>query len=77
MVTSCPCKFCTIFKLTSNEQIRKEEEKQQQQQQNFINKQINLQKYCLQLARIFEAGQCMQNVKKKMLAKPNNAKKKC
>ena len=37
---------------------------QQQQQQNFINKQINLQKwYCLQLARIFEVGQCVQNIK--------------
>ena len=35
----------------------------QQQQQNFINKQINLQKYCPQLARIFEAGQCVQNIK--------------
>ena len=34
-----------------------------QQQQNFINKQINLQKYCPQLARIFEAGQCVQNIK--------------
>ena len=36
---------------------------QQQQQQNFINKQINLQKYCPQLARIFKAGQCVQNIK--------------
>ena len=36
---------------------------QQQQQQNFINKQINLQKYCPQLARLFEAGQCVQNIK--------------
>ena len=36
---------------------------QQQQQQNFINKQINLQKYCPQLARIFEARQCVQNIK--------------
>ena len=36
---------------------------QQQQQQNFINKQINLQRYCLQLARIFKAGQCVQNIK--------------
>ena len=40
----------------------------QQQQQNFINKQINLQKYCPQLARIFEAGQCMQNIKKETKA---------
>ena len=40
------------------------QQQQQQQQQNFINKQINLQKwYCLQLARIFEAGQCVQNIK--------------
>ena len=39
-------------------------QQQQQQQQNFINKQINLQKwYCLQLARIFEVGQCVQNIK--------------
>ena len=36
---------------------------QQQQQQNFINKHINLQKYCPQLARLFEAGQCVQNIK--------------
>ena len=36
---------------------------QQQQQQNFTNKHINLQKYCPQLARLFEAGQCMQNIK--------------
>ena len=36
---------------------------QQQQQQNFIDKQIKLQKYCPQLARLFKAGQCMQNIK--------------
>ena len=30
---------------------------QQQQQQNFINKKINLKKYCPQ------AGQCVQNIK--------------
>ena len=36
---------------------------QQQQQQNFINKQINLQKYCPQLARLFKVGQCVQNIK--------------
>ena len=36
---------------------------QQQQQQNFINKQINSQKYCPQLTRLFEAGQCVQNIK--------------
>ena len=36
---------------------------QQQQQQNCINEQINLQKYYPQLARIFEAGQCVQNIK--------------
>ena len=36
---------------------------QQQQQQNFIDKQINLQKYCPQLARLFKAGQCVQNIK--------------
>ena len=35
----------------------------QQQQQNFINKQINLKKYCPRLARLFEAAQCMQNIK--------------
>ena len=39
---------------------------QQQQQQNFINKQINLQKYCP--ARIFEVGQCLQNMKIKTKA---------
>ena len=40
------------------------QQQQKQQQQNFINKQINLQKwYCLQLARIFEVGQCVQNIK--------------
>ena len=36
---------------------------QQQQQQNFIDKQIKLQKYCPQLARLFKAGQCLQNIK--------------
>ena len=36
---------------------------QQQQQQNFINKQINLKKYCPQLTRLFEAAQCVQNIK--------------
>ena len=35
----------------------------QQQQQNFINKKIYLKKYCLQLARIFDVGQCVQNIK--------------
>ena len=51
MVTSCPCKFCTIFKLTSNDQLRKEEEEeeeeeeeqqqqQQQQQEEKIDKNI-------------------------------------
>ena len=38
-------------------------QQQQQQQQNFINKQINFQKYCPQLVRQLEAGQCMQNIK--------------
>ena len=38
-------------------------QQQEQQQQNFINKQINLQKYCPQLARIFKEGQCVQNIK--------------
>ena len=37
-------------------------QQQQQQQQNFINKQINLQEYCPQLARLFEAGQCVQSI---------------
>ena len=37
MVTSCPCKFCTIFKLTSNDQLRKEEEEEEQQQQQQKN----------------------------------------
>ena len=36
---------------------------QQQQKKNFINKHINLQKYCPQLARLFEAGQWVQNIK--------------
>ena len=31
-----------------------------QQQQNLTNKQIKLQRYCRQLARLFEAGQCVQ-----------------
>ena len=39
------------------------QQQQQQQQQNFINKQINLQRYCPQLTRLFEAGQCVQNIK--------------
>ena len=41
---------------------------QQQQQQNLINNQIKLQKYRPQLARIFEVGQCMQNIKIKTKA---------
>ena len=40
-----------------------QQQQQQQQQQNFINKQINLQKYCPQLARLFEAAQCMPKPK--------------
>ena len=36
---------------------------QQQQQQNFINKKIYLKKYCLQLTRLFDEGQCVQNIK--------------
>ena len=39
--------------------------KKTKQQKNFINKQIKLQKYCPQLARLFEAGQCVQNIRKK------------
>ena len=39
------------------------QQQQQQQQQIFINKQINLQKDCPQLARLFEARQCVQNIK--------------
>ena len=38
-------------------------QQQQQQKQNFINKHLNLQKYCPRLARLFEAGQCVQNIK--------------
>ena len=38
-------------------------QQRQQQHQNFINKKINLKKYCPQLARLFEAGQCVQNTK--------------
>ena len=33
MVTSCPCKFCTIFKLTSNDQLRKEEEEEEEEEE--------------------------------------------
>ena len=40
MVTSCPCKFCTIFKLTSNDQLRKEEEEEEQQQQQQQQKRL-------------------------------------
>ena len=38
---------------------------QQQQQQNFIKKQIKLRKYCPQLARLLEAGQCVKNIRNK------------
>ena len=38
-------------------------DQQQQQQQNIIEKQIKLQKYCPQLARLLKAGQCVQNMK--------------
>ena len=34
-----------------------QQQQQQQQQQDFINKQIKLQ-----LARLFEVGQCVQNM---------------
>ena len=44
-------------------ELRNYHQQQQQQQQNFNNKQINLEKYCPQLARIFKAGQCVQNIK--------------
>ena len=44
------------------------QQQQQQQQQNLINNQIKLQKYCPQLARLFEAGQCVQNIKIKTKA---------
>ena len=30
---------------------------------NSINKKIYLKKYCPQLARLFDAGQCVQNIK--------------
>ena len=40
-------------------------QKQQQRQQNFNNKQIKLQKYCPQIERLFEAGQCVQNIRNK------------
>ena len=39
------------------------QQQQQQQQQTFINKQIKLQKYCPQQAKLFEARQCVQNIK--------------
>ena len=45
-----------------------QQQQQQQQQQNLINNQIKLQKYCPQLARLFEAGQCVQNIKIKTKA---------
>ena len=45
-----------------------QQQQQQQQQQNLINNQIKLQKYWLQLARLFEAGQCVQNIKIKTKA---------
>ena len=38
---------------------------EKKKQQNFINKQIKLQKFCPQLARLFEAGQCVQNIRNK------------
>jgi len=45
-----------------------QQQQQQQQQQIFIDKQINLQKHCPQLARLFEVGQCVQNIKIKTKA---------
>ena len=38
-------------------------QQQKQQKQNFINKHINLRKCCPQLTRLFEAGECVQNIK--------------
>ena len=37
---------------------------EKKKQQNFINKQIKLQKFCPQLARLFEAGQLRAKYKK-------------
>ena len=38
--------------------------RKKKKQQNFINKQIKLQKFCPQLARLFEAGQLRAKYKK-------------
>ena len=35
----------------------------QQTTTNFIFEQVILQKHCPQLARLFDAGQCVQNMK--------------
>ena len=42
MVTLCPCKFCTIFKLTSNDQLRKEEEEEEEEEQQQQQQQKRL-----------------------------------
>ena len=51
----------------TEEELKKQEVcvllKNKTKQRNFINKQIKLQKYCPQLARVCEAGQCVQNMK--------------
>ena len=51
----------------TEEELKKQEVcvllKNKTKQRNFINKQIKLQKHCPQLARVCEAGQCVQNMK--------------
>ena len=51
----------------TEEELKKQEVcvllKNKTKQRNFIHKQIKLQKYCPQLARVCEAGQCVQNMK--------------
>ena len=51
----------------TEEELKKQEVcvllKNKTKQRNFINKQIKLKKYCPQLARVCEAGQCVQNMK--------------
>ena len=48
--------------------LHQQQQQQQQQKQTFINKQIKLQKYCPQLAKLFEARHGVQNIKIKTMA---------
>ena len=58
-----PTKLCNYQQRQQQQQNLIHPDDQTQPFENLINNQIKLQKYCPQLARLFEAGQCVQNIK--------------